>query len=57
MENIECWLITESVGLLHGTYKNELVVRHNRLWVWYKSDSGTEWTLQNPNMIVVDEEL
>ncbi|AXH66641.1 hypothetical protein SEA_STARBOW_156 [Streptomyces phage Starbow] len=57
MENIECWLITESVGLLHGTYKNELVIRHNRLWVWYKSDSGTEWTLQNPNMIVVDEEL
>ncbi|ASR77603.1 hypothetical protein SEA_PARADIDDLES_145 [Streptomyces phage Paradiddles] len=55
MTENEAWLVTGTT-LLHGKYRDEVVVRNGRLWVWFKSDSGNEWTLQCPSQIVVDEE-
>lgn len=54
MTEHEGYLVTSN-GLMKGRYKDELVMKHNRLWVWFKYESGKEWGLQCPSQIVVDE--
>ena len=53
MTEINAFLVTSN-ELLPGKYKDEVVMRNGRLWVWFKADSGKEWTLQCPAQIVVD---
>ncbi|QBP30920.1 hypothetical protein KNU49_gp138 [Streptomyces phage EGole] len=52
------WLVASEpyFRLIHGKFKTEVVMSDNRLWVWWKSDSESEWTLREPSEIVVDEE-
>lgn len=53
MTESEGYLVT-SDGLLKGRYKDEVAIRQGRLWVWFKSENGKEWTLQCPSQIVID---
>ena len=53
MTENEGYLVT-STGLMKGRYKDEVVMRQGRLWVWFKHDTGKEWLLACPSQIVVD---
>ncbi|AXH66892.1 hypothetical protein SEA_STARPLATINUM_165 [Streptomyces phage StarPlatinum] len=53
MTENEGYLVT-SRGLFKGLYKDEVVMKQGRLWVWFKHENGKEWALQCPNQIVVD---
>ena len=53
MTENEGYLVAGS-GLSKGLYKDEIVIKAGRLWVWFKYDNGKEWTLQCPSQIVVD---
>lgn len=46
--------LVSATGLMKGRYKDEVVISQGRLWVWFKHDTGKEWTLTNPGQIVVD---
>lgn len=54
MKEIFAYLVTSS-GLLPGWYKEELIVKDNRLWVPFFVSGGNEWTLQCPSKIVIEE--
>lgn len=53
MREIDAWLMA-GARLLHGKYREEVVLKEGRSWVWFKTDSG-QWTLQCPSRIVLDE--
>jgi hypothetical protein len=55
MTENEGYLVTAS-GLMKGLYKDEVVIRQGRLWVWFKYEKAKEWSLMCPSQIVVDEE-
>lgn len=53
MTEYEGYLVTCN-GLMKGLYRDELVMKQGRLWVWFKCENGNEWALQCPSQIVVD---